>query len=222
MYLNELPLFAGLASEELADLAHSLGRRMFGRGVFIFHKGSPGQLLYIIESGRIRLFSISDTGQELSLNVLGPGEFFGELALLDGRPRSSGAVTLEPTVALLLHREDLLRLLDRSPCVARNLMCVLADRLRYTTHYVEDLAFLDVHSRVAARLLELASRYSVQECGVEIELCLTQSELASWVASSRESVNKVLMAFRSRGLIGVEGQRISILDRRGLERQILY
>jgi CRP/FNR family transcriptional regulator, cyclic AMP receptor protein len=222
MYLGTLPLFAGLAGEELAELARCLGRRMFGRGVFVFHKGSPGKFLYIIESGRIRLFSISDTGQEISLNVLGSGEFFGELAVLDGNPRSTGAVTLEPTVTLLLHGEDLLRILDTSPCLARNLIQVMTDRMRYTTRYVEDLAFLDVHSRVAARLLDLAGRYSSQQSGVEIELCLTQAELASWVASSRESVNKVLMGFRSQGLIGVEGQRITILDRRGLERQLLY
>lgn len=222
MSLDELPLFAGLNDEELVALSLCLGRRMFGRGVFIFHKGSPGRFLYIIESGRVRLFSVSDTGQELSLNVLGPGDFFGELALIDGRPRSAGALAVEPTVVLLLQREDLLHAMDHSPRLARNLIEVLARRLRYVTHYVEDLAFLDVNGRVAARLMDLAARQDVRQGDVEIELSLTQAELASWVASSRESVNKVLMAFRSQGLISVEGHRITILDARRLERQVLY
>jgi CRP/FNR family cyclic AMP-dependent transcriptional regulator len=222
LYLGDLPLFAGLTDEDLRVLSQCVGRRMFGRGVFIFHKDSPGRYLYIIESGRVRLFSVSDTGQELSLNVLGPGESFGELALIDGRPRSAGAVAVEPTVALILHREDVLHLLDKSPRLAMNLIEILAARLRYTTRYVEDLAFLDVNSRVAARLLDLAARQNVQQGDVRIELSLTQAELASWVASSRESVNKVLMGFRSQGLIAVEGPWITILDRRRLERQVLY
>ena len=101
-------------------------------------------------------------------------------------------------------------------------MEVLSTRVRYTTDYAESLAFLDVYGRVAAKLLELADRYGVQKEGIEIELRLTQAELASLVGATRESVNKVLGAFRDQGLIEVEGQRITILDRQGLKRRILY
>jgi CRP/FNR family cyclic AMP-dependent transcriptional regulator len=221
--LRNVPFFAGLSDQELEVLAESLGKRTFGKGMIIFHKGSPGQTLYIIESGKVRIFILSESGQEVSINIYGPGDVFGELALLDSLPRSAGAVVMEKTVTLNLQRDDFLRHLEACPRMARSIIEVLTTRLRYTTAYVESLAFLDVHGRVAARLLELADRYGVQkEAAEEIELRLTQAELASWVGATRESVNKVLGTFRDQGLIEIEGQRITILDRPGLKRRILY
>jgi len=220
--LRNIPLFAGLSDEELEILANSLGKRTFGKGMIIFHKDSPGQTLYIIESGKVRTFILSESGQEISVNIYGPGDIFGEMALLDGLPRSAGAVTLEKTVTLTLQRDDFLPFLHVHPRLALNIIEVLCARLRYTTAYVESLAFLDVYGRVAAKLLELADRYGVQKQGIEIELCLTQAELASWVGASRERVNKVLATFREQGLIEVRGQKIIILDRRGLRRRISY
>jgi len=220
--LRSIALFDGLTDADLGVLSASVGRRTYGRGVFIFHKDSPGHVLYIIESGQVRLFIISDTGQQISTNVLGPGEVFGELAAIDGRPRASGAVALETIVALTWQREDLLRSLEACPRLAGNLMQVLTTRLRYATRSIEDLAFLDVNSRVAARLLDLETRCGVQRGGSEIEMYLTQSELASWVAASRESVNKVLATFRAKGLILIDGSSITILDRRALEQEVRY
>jgi len=220
--LRNVALFAGLSDQELEVLAGSLGKRTFGKGIIIFHKGSPGQTLYIIESGKVRIFIISESGQEISVNVYGPGDVFGELALLDGLPRSAGAVVMEKTVTFTLNRDDFLQHLEACPHVARSIIEVLSARLRYTTIYAESLAFLNVYGRVAAKLLELADRYGVKKDGMEIDLRLTQAELATWVAATRESVNKVLGAFRDQGLIEVEGQRITILDRRGLNRRIMY
>jgi CRP/FNR family transcriptional regulator/CRP/FNR family cyclic AMP-dependent transcriptional regulator len=220
--LRNVPFFASLSDQELEVLADSLGKRTFGKGMIIFHKGSPGQTMYIIESGKVRIFILSESGQEISVNIYGPGDVFGELALLDGLPRSAGAVAMEKTVTFTLHRDDFLRHLEASPRMARSIMEVLSTRVRYTTDYAESLAFLDVYGRVAAKLLELADRYGVQKEGIEIELRLTQAELASWVGTTRESVNKVLGTFRDYGLIEVEGQRITILDQPGLERRILY
>ena len=221
--VRNVPFFAGLSDQELEVLAESLGKRTFGKGMIIFHKGSPGQTLYIIESGKVRIFILSESGQEISVNIYGPGDVFGELALLDGLPRSAGAVVLEKTVTFTLHRDDFLRHLETYPRMAKSIMEVLSTRVRYDTAYAESLVFLDVCGRVAAKLLELADRYGVQKEGAEeIELRLTQAELASWVGATRESVNKVLGTFRDHGLIEVKGQRITILDRRGLERRIFY
>jgi CRP/FNR family cyclic AMP-dependent transcriptional regulator len=226
--LRKVSLFAGLSDQELEVLADSLGKRTFGKGMIIFHKGSPGQTLYIIESGKVRIFILSESGQEISVNIYGPGDVFGELSLLDGLPRSAGAVALERTVTYTLHRDDFLRHLEAYPRMAKSIMEVLSTRLRYTTIYAESLSFLDVYGRVAAKLLELADRYGLRNDGkdgingIEINLRLTQAELATWVAATRESVNKVLGTFRDQGLIQVEGQRITILDMPGLRRRILY
>ena len=221
--LRNVPLFAGLSDQELEALASSLGRRTFAKGMVIFHKGGLGRSLYIIESGQVRIFSLSETGQEISINIYGPGELFGELAILDGLPRSAGAMAMEMTVTLTLYRDDFLRCLEASPRMVKDIVAVLSRRLRYTTAYTETLAFLDVYGRVAAKLLELADRYGVAKAGAEqIELHLTQAELASWVVASRESVNKVLGTFRDQGLIQLEGQAITILDREALGRQVRY
>jgi len=223
--LRKSSLFAGLSDSELKEVAACVVSRSFGRGVFIFHKDSPGQTLYIIESGRVRIFILSESGQEISLNVYGAGEVIGELGFLDGQPRSASAVALEPTVAFALRREDFFQHLADHPRLAVRLLEVMAARLRYTTAYAESLAFLDVNGRVAVRLLELGDRFGIQSArggGLELDLGLTQAELASWVASSRETVNKVLSTFRDQGLIELVGQRITILDRLGLWRKICY
>jgi CRP/FNR family transcriptional regulator/CRP/FNR family cyclic AMP-dependent transcriptional regulator len=220
--LKKVSLFSRLTDQELEVLASSLTKRTFGKGTIIFHKGSPGRSLYTIESGRVRIFLLSSSGQEISVNVYGPGDVFGELALLDGLPRSAGAVVMEKTVVYTLHRDDFVRLVEDSPQMAGSIIQDLVSRLRYTTAGMEQQAFLDVNGRVAAKLLELADRYGLAGEGIEIDLRLTQTELASWVSARRESVNKVLGAFREQGLIAVDGQRITILDRAGLEGWIRY
>ena len=177
--------------------------------------------MYLIESGLVRIFALSDMGQEISIDVYGPGEIFGEMSLLDGQPRSAGAVCLEATTVLALNQDDLDGILDTSPHLAKNLLRILSGRLRHTAGYAGDLAFLDVSGRVAMRLLDLAERSGAEACD-EIDLNLTQIELATWVAASRESVNKTLNTFRARGLIAMDDGRIAILDRRGLEAQIRY
>jgi CRP/FNR family transcriptional regulator/CRP/FNR family cyclic AMP-dependent transcriptional regulator len=188
--------------------------------MILFQKGSPSQALYLIESGKVRAFALSDSGQEITLDVYGPGECFGETALLDGQMRCSGTVTLEPTVAYTLRRDDFLRCLDEHPKVARRALTLLADRLSRLTEFTENLAFLDVPGRVAAVLSELAARYGTAQDSIEVDLHLTQSELATWCVASRVMVNKVLGAFRDEGLIKLEGHKITILDLATLRRKI--
>jgi CRP-like cAMP-binding protein len=220
--LREVPIFASLSDQELQVLNDSVGKRTFAKGMIIFHKDSPGRSLYVIESGKVRIFILSESGQEISVRIYGCGDVFGELSMLDGLPRSAGAVAMDKTEVLTLHRDDFLALLERFPRIAPGIIATLSGRVRYTTKYAERLAFLDVYGRVAARLLELADCYGVdREEGREIDLRLTQSELASLVGTTRESVNKVLGTFRDEGLIRLDGQRINILHRRGLQRRIV-
>lgn len=220
--LQGVPLFARVPVSELEVLARNLGKRTFGKGMIIFHRGSPGETLYLIESGAVRIFSLSERGQEITVNIYGPGEIFGEMAVLDRQPRSAGALCLERTVTYTLHREVFARFLERNPDLAHGIIELLIARLRYTTSYLESLVFLDVCGRVAARLLEIDQRNREQGHIPGLDVRLTQGELATWVAASRETVNKVLGTFRDQGLIAVDGQAITILDRCGLEDQIAY
>lgn len=220
--LRKAALFSRLTDQELKVLAVDLGRRIFAKGMIIFHKGSLGQNLYLVESGVVRIFILSESGGEITVNIYGCGESFGELSMLDGLPRSAGAIAMEKTVTYTLHRDDFLRQLEVHPGMARSILEVISARLRYTTTQAETFAFMDAYGRVASKLLELAERYGVEGNGIKIDMRLTQSELASWVAISRESTNKVLGAFRDQGMINIDGGIITILDEGSLEKLAVY
>ena len=219
-FLCQVLLFVDMSEGELLLLADCLVRRVFPRDTILFHKGSPARSLYLIESGAVRIFTLSEAGQEITLDIYGPNECFGESALLDGNFRNTGAVALKETIAHTLNRNDFLHCVERQPQMARRVMVLLLHRLEQVTAYAENLAFLDVSGRVAIVLAKLATRCG-SECGsIEIELPLTQSELASWCGASREMVNKVLHSYREQGLITMEGHKIVIQDLVGLKRRI--
>lgn len=211
-FLEEVPVFAHLKPPAIGLLAEKMRRRTFGRGVVIFHQGMPGQALYIIEDGSVRILVLSEGGQEITVNIYGSGDVFGELSLLDGLPHSASAAAMEPTTVWMLFRNDFRQALQESPEMAVGIIEVLSSRLRQTTEYAEQLVFLDVPGRVARELLRLAERYGTAEEAGEmlIELPLTQGELATMVGATRESVNKVLAQFRSLGYISLEGRRIRL------------
>jgi|FLYL01.1.fsa_nt_gi CRP-like cAMP-binding protein len=210
--LRKVPLFKGLSEEGLRGLAQQLHRRTFRRGTMIFHKDQAGDALYIVRSGRVRIFLPTEHGDELTVEEVGPEEVFGELALLDGRPRSASAETLEDTVLYTISRPDFTQYVTATPRFAVALIELLSNRLRHATEYAESLAFLDVHARLARRLLEIAGRRGVKKDGVtEVDIG-TQAELAKSVGATRERVNRALAAFRSQGLIEVRGRRIALLD----------
>jgi CRP-like cAMP-binding protein len=156
--LGRVPLFAGLSADELAGLATGLRARQYARGEVVFLAGDPGSSLCIVESGRVRLGFSSPDGRERSLALLGPGDFFGELALLDGRPRSADAVATEPSRLLLLPRESFLQSLRSHPELAITLLGVLSERLRRDAQLLQDAAFLDVPGRLAGTLFGRRAR----------------------------------------------------------------
>lgn len=218
--LRRVSLFADLSEDELTALAAYLGRRLFAKDMILYNKGSPAQNLYIIESGAVRIFAISDRGDEITLDVYGSNECFGETALLDGNLRSTGAIAMKNTVIHALRRDDFLHCLELHPRMARRVMTLFAHRMEHVIAYAEHLAFMDVAGRVAALLLELAGRWGVEYGSAEIRLHLTQGEIASWVCASREMVNKILHEYCKQGLIAMEGHAIVLQDTNGLKRRI--
>ena len=220
-YLKQVSLFANLADEDLHELMNAAKRRAFRSGEVIFHRDDPGQVLYMIKEGKVKICIISPDGQEISLAVFGKGECFGEFALLDGLPRSADAIALEKVECYTLQRSDFHNAIMKNPKIAIQVLEALTKRLRNTDNMVEDLIFLDVYGRVAKKLLELADAHGVKtDDGVRIEVRLTQQELASMVGASRESVNKVMGYFTEKDFISTDKHRITLHRIADLKRRI--
>src|ERR1700688_4629358 len=177
LYLKQVPLFAGLNDEDVRELMGVAKRRTFRSGEVIFHRDDPGQVLYVIKEGKVKICLTSSDGQEIALVVFGKGEYFGELALLDGFPRSADAIALEKVECYTLQRSDFHNALMKNPKIAIQVLEALTRRLRNTDQMVEDLIFLDVYGRVAKKLLELSDTHGIKvESGTRIDVRLTQQE----------------------------------------------
>lgn len=220
-FLKKVPLFAGLSDDALRGLAQQLRRRTFRRGTMIFHKDQAGDALYIVRAGHVSLFLPTEDGKELTVETAGPEDVFGELALLDGRPRSASAKALEDTDVYTINRAEFQQAVAATPPLAVGLIELLSNRLRHVTDYAESLAFLDVHARLARELLDMAQRYGVKRNGhVEIDFDITQADLATRVGATRERVNRALADFRRQGLLELRGKKIALLDPTRLRQRI--
>ena len=197
-----------------------MGQTTLRRGEVLFEEGEPGNRLYIITEGKVKLGHTSMDGRENLLAVLGPGEIIGELTLFDPGPRSTTATAVSPVTLLHLDHADLNAILDTNPTMGKHMLRALARRLRRTNESLADLVFSDVPGRVAKALLDLADRFGTPaEDGVHVPHDLTQEELAQLVGASRETVNKSLADFVSRGWIHLEGRAVTLLDLDRLARR---
>ena len=218
--LRQAPLFSALDDEAAAALRTSMTESRIRRGSVLFHEGDEGDQLYVVVEGKVKLGRTVPDGRESLLAILGPGQMFGELSLFDPGPRSATATAVIDTTVVALSHADLLRWLEGRPVVAQGLLNQLASRLRKANDVVADLVFSDVPGRVAKALLDLASRFGRQaDDGVHVNHDLTQEELAQLVGASRETVNKALADFASRGWIRLEPRSVVIMDMDRLSRR---
>jgi CRP-like cAMP-binding protein len=218
--VRQAPLFAALDDEAAKALRSSMTDVRVARGDVLFSEGEPGDRLYILTSGKIKLGRVSSDGRENLLAVLGPGEMFGELSLFDPGPRTATATAVTDAALIGLGHADLQPWLTGRPEVASQLLSALAQRLRRTNENLADLVFSDVPGRVAKALLDLAKRFGVAaEDGVHVTHDLTQEELAQLVGASRETVNKALADFQQRGWIRHEARAVVLLDVERLNRR---
>jgi CRP-like cAMP-binding protein len=217
VFIQDLPLFASLTGEQRAQVAAHLQRRSFAPGVILFHQDMPGLTLYMVEAGWVRIFSLGRTGQELTLGICGAREVFGELSILDAKHHSATAVTLTNATIWLLPRSHLEDLLARFPAISRAMMQILVRRIRATINHAEAMTFQDVQGRLAYEILTLAERYG-RRVGqaIEVDIPLTQGDLATMVGATRESVNKALAALRSQELVKMANSNLVVLDLDGL------
>ena len=222
-FLAKVPIFENLTPEQLGPLGAKMRPRKFQRGEVVFHQDDPGDRMHILVQGRVRISLNSEDGREKDVAVLQPGECFGEMALLDGSNRSAKATAVEEIETLVLMREDFLDFIGEYPEVAAHTTAVLTNRLRNANQMVGDLAFLDVPTRVAKQLIELAEKQLEGTApNGEIEISIGQDELARLVGSSRETVSRALTSYRRMGLVKTSHRRISITDLDGLQRMAAY
>ncbi len=204
------PFFRPMQPEELDAILGFASERRVPKGDTVFAKGAPGDSMMAVLAGRVRIGAVSADGREVTLNVIGPGEIFGEIALLDGKPRSADAVAIDDTLLLLVERRHFMPFLLRDPSLVERMLFVLCDRLRRTSLALEEIALLDLGVRLARVLLKLARDYGrPADNGTRIDLKLSQRDLANLVASTRESVNKQLQHWKRDGLVDqVEGRLV--------------
>jgi CRP-like cAMP-binding protein len=219
-------LFADVDPATSSLIAGALRRRRYKRSEVIFHEDDPGDSLYIVKDGSVKITVSAEDGTEPTiLATIGPGGFFGELALLDGAPRSATASALGPVETLVLGRAAFDRLVDEQPALRRALLASLAREIRRLTAQVEDLHFLDLPGRLARHLLRLApsrgedvGSASVPEGEIRLSWPYTQGELAGMIGGSRQSVNRLLADFVGQGLLRFEDDELVIPDPRRLAR----
>lgn len=202
-------------------MATLLKKHHLKKGEVLFRKGDEGTALYMILGGKLKVVRQSRNGDEVILAVLGEGDFCGEMAILDGFPRSADAVALEETQLLGLSRRDFLAYMMSHETAVQAILAALSQRLRRADDFLEDIFFLNVSARLAKRLIDLALANGYQEGQAEPgSLCATQKELAGMVGASRESVNKELRVLRERDLVSISGNTILIKDMEALRRRI--
>ncbi len=219
--LAKVPIFTSLKPAYLSELASKVRIRNYRRGEVIFHKDDPGPTLHIIKTGKVKITTYSSEGEEVILSIMTENELFGELSLLDGKPRSANATAIEATQVLVLQQHDFLDTMEKHPEIAREIMAALSERLRQTNRLLEDVVFLDLSGRLCRRLLELSEKHGRKtDKGIEIDLRFTQQDLADYVGASRVAVNKLLNSFRQKGLISIFSKRIIIHRPEELRKRI--
>jgi len=210
--LAQVPLFAGLKSAHLAELAGKLTLRNYELGTTIFNRDDRGSTLYIVRNGQVKISAPSPEGEEVILAMMTDGDFFGELSILDLKPRSATATAMETTSAFTLERNDFLDVVNTEPDLAIQILAALSERLRRTNLLLEDAFFLDLPTRLAKRLLELVKRHGLEtDRGLKIDMRLTQHDLANVVGASRKSVKRLLGDLQDQELIFIDKNNIYIL-----------
>ncbi len=213
MDLKLIPLFSELKEDELNSLAKVTVRQTFKKDNMVLIEEDVGSTMFIILNGRVKISRISDEGREVILSILVDGDFFGEMAILDGQTRSANAVTLEDTEMLIIRRGNFLQMLHDYPQIAINLLKELAHRLRRSDSQIKSLSLQNALGRVASTLLRIADDSGIIKQGiVEIPHLPPQQDLANMAGTSRETISRVIKSLGQLGYVKKQGSKLLILD----------
>jgi len=210
MALKAVPFFTQLNDRELDVVRAVAAEKTYPKNAVVLTEGEMGDSLYMIQSGKVKVFIGDEDGREIILKILGPGDFFGEMAMIDKQPRSASVNTSEASTFLVLTHAAFEKCVEQSPRIANMVMRILAQRVREADRKIGTLALMDVYGRVASTLLEL-SVYTNGKLMVAEKL--SQQDLANMVGASREMVNRILKDLSDRGFISIESKSITIINR---------
>lgn len=211
--LSGVPFFSDLGDRELDLLSQLVVTKVYPPDNLIVLAHDEGDSLFVIVRGQVKVSIISVDGREVILSMLGSGDFFGEMSLLDGKPRSATVISVEETEVICLRRADFIRLLDRVPEIAVKLLAGLTARLRMADRKIESLALMDVTGRVASAVLQIAEEIGQKDPrGTVVKNRPTHQSLASMAGTTRETVSRVLKRLENQGAIKIDGRELVILD----------
>jgi CRP-like cAMP-binding protein len=215
--LEKIALLEKLADSTLQLLERQLRVRQLKKDASLFSPGDNSESMYIVRSGRIKILTVSSAGHEITLNVPEPGAVFGEIGLLDGRERTAGATAPETAGLLAISRETFEDALDRDRELARNVIFLLCERLRWVSARMEDLALPDAPEPLSRIMVHLCNNHGVEgPQGVELSVHLTQGELGRRTHMSRETLNKMIRRWSEEGLLLLSSGRITAIDQKRL------
>lgn len=220
-FLRNVPLFSDFSEEELEKLLAISKEKTYPKDSIIFQRDEIGNFFFLICSGKVKVIIETEEGKEGILSILYPKEFFGEMSLLDGEPRSASIVALEETSVILINRDDFLNLLYKHPEIALKILKTLSLRLRKANRQIETLMFLDAPGRIARTLIDIAEEKGKKvENGICIDLEFTRQELGNLIGVSRETTIRVLKGFEEEGILSIERNHIIIKDMEKLKKRI--
>ena len=217
--LATVPIFADLDNNVLKELRSKMTKRSYKKNNIILMEDEFGDTFFVISSGTVKITRISEDGREVILAMLGEGEFFGEMSLLDGESRSANAIASEESDVLILKRRDFIEFLERYPKISISLLREMASRLRKSDQQIESLSLSDAEHRIGVTLLRLAEELGKIRMGVvEIANLPYQQDIANMAGTSRETVSRMFKVLEERGLIRRRGHALSILDYTSFKR----
>jgi len=216
-YLKKIPLFQDLSHDTMHRLVTCIEMREVRRRQVIYLPGDPGQAVFFVNGGRVKISKVTRDGKELTLAYRGPGEVFGELVMIDGGPREEMAEAMENALITELERGEFERLVQKEGMIGYRLAKTIAQRRREVENKIEQLIFKDVNAKLAELLLRLATEYGIEDSrGTLVSLKITHQEMANLIGSTRETVSLTLSQFKRRGLIQTDGRKVILADREGL------
>ena len=219
--LRQIPLFSSLKDEELDAIYELSFTKNCPKDTVILLENEEGDTLFIIINGKVKVTTFSESGKEVIFSILNEGDFFGDMSLLDGKPRSATVISMEDSKLRLIRRNDFNNLIEKHPKIALNFLEELALRLRKADERIESLAFLDVTGRVAGILLQLAEEYGEKtDKGLIIRSRPTHQELANMVGTTRETVTRILKQLENKQYVSMDGKDINIIDPENFKRDL--